>query len=131
MILFISADMAIQIHEELIMDYGGAAGIRDYGLLLSALEMPKASFGGEDLHPTLFEKAAAYLFHIVKNHPFIDGNKRTGAALALVFLEMNRMTIRIQMEAFEDLIVAAAEGMITKKEIAEFFRQCVYTKRTR
>lgn len=98
MIYYVSANSALQIHDELITDYGGVGGIRDYGLLLSALEMPKSAFGGQDLHPTLFEKAAAYLFHIAKNHPFIDGNKRTAAAITLTFLEMNNVKLKIDMD---------------------------------
>ncbi|HSX04652.1 MAG TPA: Fic family protein [Rhabdochlamydiaceae bacterium] len=58
--------------DDLIQSYGGAKGIRDYGLLLSALEMPKAAFGGQDMHSSLFDKAAAYLYHISKNHPFTE-----------------------------------------------------------
>src|SRR5688572_12118011 len=121
MILFISVITALKIHDELIDAYGGAKGIRDYGLLLSALEMPKASFGGKDLHPTLFDKAAAYLYHVARNHPFIDGNKRTAAALALTFLEMNKVKIKINAHDYEELVVAVAEGLISKNQIAHFF----------
>jgi len=121
MIHFIPATAALEIHDALIDAYGGAKGVRDYGLLLSALEMPKASFGGQDLHPTLFDKAAAYLYHIARNHPFIDGNKRTASALALTFLEMNGVKIKIDVRDFEELVVATAEGLISKKEIAHFF----------
>jgi death on curing protein len=120
MTYFASVDAALQIHEELVERYGGTQGIRDYGLLLSALEMPKATFGGQDLHPSLFDKAAAYLYHIVKNHPFIDGNKRTGAAIALAFLETNHVKFKIDMNEFEELVVATAEGLVSKKEIANF-----------
>lgn len=121
MIYFIPVDVVLKIHDDLIEDYGGAKGIRDYGLLLSALEMPKASFGGQDMHPTLFDKAAAYLYHVARNHPFIDGNKRTAAALALTFLEMNSVKCKIDMRDFEELVVAAAQGLVSKKEIAHFF----------
>lgn len=121
MIHFIPVDVALIIHDDLIDSYGGAKGIRDYGLLLSALEMPKSSFGGKDLHPTLFDKAAAYLFHVTKNHPFIDGNKRTATALALTFLEMNEVKIKVDAHDFEELAVATAEGLVSKKEIALFF----------
>ena len=120
MIRFIPVAAALEIHDALIDAYGGAKGIRDYGLLLSALEMPKSSYGGQELHPTLFDKAAAYLYHVVKNHPCIDGNKRTASALALIFLEMNEVKIRIDARDFEELVVATAEGLISKKEIAHF-----------
>jgi len=91
MIKFLPVEMVILYHDKLIDEYGGLKGIRDMGLLLSALEMPKSSMCGVDFHPTIFDKAAAYLFHIVCNHPFNDGNKRTGAFAAAVFLEIHGM----------------------------------------
>jgi death-on-curing protein len=69
--------------------YGGETGLRDVALLHSALAMPQSSFGGQFLHHDLFEMAAAYLYHIVQDHPFVDDNKRTGAVAAIVFLAMN------------------------------------------
>ncbi len=123
MISFIPVDAVLEIHDDLIDAYGGLKGIRDFGLLLSALEMPKAAFGGEDLHPSLYDKAAAYLYHVVKNHPFIDGNKRTAAALSLTFLEINKAKYEIDILAFEELVVATAEGVVTKKDIAQFLKE--------
>ena len=120
MIRFIPVSAALIIHDYLIETYGGAKGIRDYGLLLSALEMPKSAFGGQDMHLTFFDKAAAYLYHVARNHPFVDGNKRTASALALIFLEMNQIKVKIDMHDYEDLVVATAEGLISKKEIAHF-----------
>ena len=121
MTYFISADAALKIHDDLIDAYGGAEGIRDYGLLLSALEMPKASFGGTEMHPAFFDKAAAYLYHVARNHPFIDGNKRTAAALALTFLEMNHVKFKIDMHELEELVVATAQGLVSKQDIAHCF----------
>ena len=77
---YLSLDEAMAIHAHQIARYGGTPGIRDRTLLESALAMPKATFGAELLHPTLSEQAAAYVFHLVKNHPFLDGNKRVGLA---------------------------------------------------
>jgi death-on-curing protein len=122
MIHFLSVETTIKIHDILIESYGGLKGIRDYGLLLSALEMPKTSFDGADLHSTLFDKAAAYLYHVAKNHPFIDGNKRTAAALALVFLEVNKQTPKISMTDYEELVVGTAEGVVSKQQIARFLK---------
>ena len=119
---FVPVETTIQIHDDLIDSYGGLKGIRDYGLLLSALEMPKASFGDQDLHPTLYDKAAAYLYHVAKNHPFIDGNKRTAAALALTFLEMNKTKYKINMQAYEELVVGTAEGHVLKQQISDFLK---------
>ena len=76
---FLTVDQVIEIHDAFLEDYGGLPGIRDKGLLISAVEMPRASMFGEYLHKTIFDKASAYLFHIVQNHPFNDGNKKTGA----------------------------------------------------
>ncbi|MFN5586071.1 MAG: type II toxin-antitoxin system death-on-curing family toxin [Planctomyces sp.] len=93
---FLDIDHTMQLHRSLIKTYGGVEGIRDVGLLHSALAMPQASFGGEFLHRDLFKMAAAYLYHIVQNHPFIDGNKRTGAAAAIIFLSMNDMELIVE-----------------------------------
>lgn len=85
--------------------------------------MPQAGFGGEYLHKDLFEMAAAYLFHIVQNHPFIDGNKRAGAASALVFLEMNGIELSPDEDGLVALTLAVATGQAGKQEAAEFFRK--------
>jgi death-on-curing family protein len=83
---FLTLDEVLGIHADQIRRYGGAAGIRDLELLQSALAMPQTTFDDEFLHGTLFEMAAAYLFHLARNHPFVDGNKRTALMCALVFL---------------------------------------------
>ena len=79
---FLDLDLVLRTHRGLIERYGGEEGLRDAGLLQSAIAQPRAMFGGEFLHKDLFEMAAAYLFHVVQNHAFLDGNKRTGAACA-------------------------------------------------
>ncbi len=125
--IFILLQDAIDFHEEIIQQYGGLSGIRDMGLLISALEIPKASMFGEYLHPTVFDKAAAYLFHIVCNHPFLDGNKRTGTAISLTFLRLNRVHIKFkkkQSSTLEELVVNMADGKVTKDEIAKFYKLC-------
>ena len=91
--VFLSLGEILEIHRDQIERYGGDAGIRDLGLLQSALAVPASGFGGRYLHSDLFEMAAAYLFHLVQNHPFVDGNKRTGAVAALVFLSLNGIEI--------------------------------------
>ena len=80
MTVYLSLDEVLAIHARSIETFGGSFGIRDSGLLDSALAMPGAAFGGEELHATLFEKASAYAFHVAKNRPFVDGNKRTALA---------------------------------------------------
>jgi death on curing protein len=85
--------------------------------------MPQAGFGERYLHSSVFEMAAAYLFHIVKNHPFVDGNKRTGAVAAFTFLKLNQMTLNAGESKFERLVRETAEGKVGKEKIAEFFQK--------
>ncbi len=120
--LFLDLAFVLRTHLSLIERYGGEPGVRDIGLLHSAIAMPHASFGGQSLHKDLFEMAAAYLFHIVQNHPFVDGNKRTGAAAAIIFLDMNGVEIAADEEGLVDLTLRVATGMAGKQEIADFFR---------
>lgn len=120
--IFLTLDEALAIHADQIERYGGALGIRDRGLLESALAMPEATYAGQDLHPSLPEKAAAYLFHLVKNHPFVDGNKRVGLAVALVFLAMNGVRVRATDDELVDLVMGIAEGRSSKSDVAVFLR---------
>ena len=120
--VFLGLAEIIEIHDDQIKRYGGLAGIRQIELLKSAAAMPAASFGGEYLHRDIFEMAAAYLFHIVSNHPFIDGNKRTGAVAALVFLAMNGLEPQIDETDIEAIVISVAEGKSDKAAIARFFR---------
>jgi death-on-curing protein len=93
--VFLTTEDVLAIQVDQVRRYGGSEGLRDEGLLLSALAMPQAGFAGEYLHGDDFEMAAAYLFHIVMNHPFIDGNKRVGAVAARVFLALNGWEVRL------------------------------------
>jgi death on curing protein len=120
---FLTVDEVLAIHAHQISRYGGSPGIRDVGLLESALAMPRATFSGQDLHATLHEKAAAYLFHLVKNHPFIDGNKRVGLAVCLVFLALNGKRIRASDEGLVDLVLGVARGDRDKPEVAVFLKK--------
>jgi len=90
-------------------------------LLLSAIETPKAAMFGNDLYPTVYNKAAAYLYHIVQNHPFNDANKRTGFGAAYLFLKANDVAILFDDESFESLVIEVAQGKKTKEEISYFF----------
>ncbi len=119
---FLKIDDVLESHAEQIQMYGGGNGIRDIKLLESALAQPEATFDGQFLHADLFEMAAAYLFHIVQNHPFVDGNKRVGLEAALVFLEINGQSIETTDDALTELVLDTAQGKTTKEQIAEFFR---------
>lgn len=119
---FLSCADVLELHTQQIKTYGGAPGIREAGLLESALAQPSATFGGEYLHDDLYHMAAAYLFHLVQNHPFVDGNKRVGLECALVFLEINGYSIETTDELLVELVLAIASGERSKDQIAEFFR---------
>jgi death-on-curing protein len=121
--VFLSLGEVLEIHRDQIERYGGDPGIRDLGLLQSALAMPAAGFDGRYLHSDLFAMAAAYLFHIVQNHPFADGNKRTGAVAALVFLSLNGIEIDADEEEFESMVLSVAQGRSDKAAVTEFFRK--------
>lgn len=122
MIHYISLEYVLEMHDQLIEEYGGRKGILNLGLLQSALETPKSMFNGRHLYRTIFDKAAAYLFHIIKNHAFIDGNKRTAAMVSITFLTSNEITFVIFNDEYEELILKTAQGKASKKEIASFFR---------
>lgn len=121
--LFLGLDEVLEIHRDQIQRYGGGTGVRDIGLLESAIAMPQGGSGGQYFHADLFEMAAAYLFHIVKNHPFVDGNKRVGAVAALAFLAMNGVEVRVANEVLVDMVIAVAEGRLQKSGVAEFLRK--------
>jgi death-on-curing protein len=123
---FLTLDEVLGIHSDQIRRYGGRAGVRDVGLLKSALAMPRATFEQQLLHGTVFEQAAAYLFHLARNHPFADGNKRTALMCTLVFLGTNGQRLSAPAAELYDLVVAAAVGKVDKSQIAVFIRShCV------
>ena len=119
--VFLGLDEVIEIHHDQIKRYGGHAGMGDVGILKSAIAMPSATFDGKYLHKDIYEMAAAYLFHIVRNHPFIDGNKRTGAVASIVFLMMNGIDFQADEDDFEEIVLLTAEGKTDKATIARFF----------
>jgi death-on-curing protein len=119
---FLTLEEVVAIQRDQIERYGGSLGVRDWGLLKSAVAMPAATFGGQFLHGDLYEMAAAYLFHIVQNHPFIDGNKRVGAVAADVFLALNDMTLIAVNDNFAEVVLAVARGKSSKSAVAEFLR---------
>jgi death on curing protein len=116
--LFLDVEDVLELHANQLEAFGGAAGLRDRGLLESAVAQPQASFDGQLAHPGLFAMAAAYLFHIVGNHPFVDGNKRTGLLSAVVFLDVNGISIDHPSEALYNLTMAVAESRTNKPAVA-------------
>lgn len=121
--LFLTLDEVLQIHSYQIEEHGGSEKILDIGLLESAIAQPQQGFGGSYLHPDLAHMAAAYLFHIVQNHAFEDGNKRTGTHAALIFLGLNGYDLGELPEETEELVLGVAKGEKTKDDIAEFFQK--------
>lgn len=119
---FLSLSEVLSIHKDQITRYGGAPGIRDMDLLKSAIGMPPATYGGEFLHTDIFEMAAGYLFHLVKNHPFLDGNKRVGAVAALVFLDLNGFDFSAAEDDLAEMVLAVARGEMNKAQVAVFIR---------
>jgi len=122
MIKYLTLEQILEMHATLVQKFGGLQGVRDANLLISAVETPKGAMFGDDLYPTVYDKAAVYLFHIIRNHPFNDGNKRTGFAVAYLFLKANKVPIRFEDEVYEEFVVEIAKGKKTKEEIAYFFK---------
>ena len=112
--VFLALDEVLALQADQIERYGGEAGVRDPGLLSSALAMPQATFGGEWLHPTL---------HIVRNHPFVDGNKRAGLIGAIAFLGLNDQELLADPDELVELVVAVAAGEADKSQIAVFLKE--------
>lgn len=120
---FLTLAEVLDIHQFQIERHGGSQGIRDRGLLESALAVCEASFGGEFLHPSLFFMAAAYAYHIAENQPFIDGNKRAALGAALVFLEMNDVSIDDPKGRLYDAMMAIAARKMSKEELGNLLER--------
>ncbi len=117
---FLTVDQVIEIHNEMLSRHGGLAGIRDVNLLRSSVFSPQTMAFGQELYPSIYDKAAAYLFFIVCNHPFCDGNKRTGYLSALIFLEANDIVLILDKNDLENIVIDVANGKVDKKQLAFF-----------
>lgn len=122
-ISFLNFNEIAAIHSHQIDAYGGLHGIRDHRLLESALNYPQAMFEENYLHPNIYHMAAAYMYSIIKNHPFVDGNKRTAIAIAMLFLKRNDIEINATSEELFDLTIATAVSKYTERHIALFFEE--------
>jgi death on curing protein len=118
---WITSDVARVLHDMQLAAFGGPPGIRDEGLLDSALARPRHRFAYARPVPSLTRLAAAYAFGIVRNHPFVDGNKRTGLLLAFVFLELNGIEVRASEEDAYSVFMQLAEGLLTEPALARWF----------
>src|SRR5262249_35057437 len=119
--IFLTLDEVIEIHEQQIEMYGGSGGLRDAGALEAAVAMPQATFDEVYLHQTIWMMAAAYLYHLAEDHPFIDGNKRVGANAAVAFLFLNDWELSCAEDELVELVLGVAQGRVFKDEIAAFF----------
>lgn len=120
---FLTLEDVLDIHPLQLARFGGGEGVREPGLLESALAQPRASFGGQYMHADIWEMAGAYLFHLVSNHPFVDGNKRVGLLAALVFLELNGVSLTGGSEELYELTMAVAAGQRTKPEVTAMLKR--------
>lgn len=113
----LTKSQVLLIHDHLIAETGGSSGLRDEGILDSALSAPFQTFGGEDVYPSLQQKAARLCFGLVKNHPFVDGNKRIGAHVMLVFLALNGVELQHSQTELSDIILQLAAGEINAEHL--------------
>jgi death on curing protein len=120
---FLTLDEELALHADQIERYGGDHGVRDVGLLEAAIAMPQATFSGRYLHANLAEMAAAYLFHLVRNHPFLDGNKCAGLMAALVFLGLNGLELEADADRLTELVLGVAAGKVSKAETTVFIER--------
>ena len=125
MVRFLSEDIVLAIHDDLIRLYGGTYGVRDSDRLDAAIQMPRATFDGDFLHPTIFHMAAAYGFHLCQNHPFLDGNKRTAGMVMFTFLQLNGLEPAASELDYYRTMMEVADGHMSKEQLADWLQLIV------
>lgn len=125
---YLTLDEVLELYRRIIEQSGGSAAISNHGALESALAQPRMSFGGEELYPTIVEKASALGFSLIKNHPFVDGNKRIGHAALEVFLVLNGFEISASVDKQEQVILRLAAGELGREEFTEWLRRHIVEK---
>ena len=123
MTVYLTPEQVLFLHSQLIVETGGAHGIRNLGMLLSALGRPQATFEDQELYPDLFNKTAALMDSLVRNHPFVDGNKRTAIAAAGLFLWINHYRLMVENEEMVRFTLACAQSQVSLGEITHWFKQ--------
>jgi len=126
--LHLIVEIVREIHAEAIARFGGSDGVRDSALLESAVAAPQASFGGKSPYRDLAEVAAAYLYYLCRNRPFIDGNKRTALGACIVFLRLNGIEPRPDGPEWEELVLAIAAGSFDREQATVRFREFLSTR---
>ena len=120
---YLTLEQIFLIHDEQIENFGGSHGIRDLALLESAVMRPQSTFGGDEVYETVFDKAAALMHSLILNHPFVDGNKRTGSASGIVFLEMNGFRLEVGDRELVQTAVKVAQKEIDIDKIASWLKE--------
>jgi death-on-curing protein len=120
---YLTIEQVLFLHARVIEQTGGSHGVRDLGLLESAVARPQAMFDDEDLYPDIFFKAAALMYSLIRNHPFVDGNKRTGVAAAAIFLRHNGWLLNASNQEVEARTLEVARGEFNISEVAQWFRE--------
>lgn len=122
---YLTLNEVLTLHDRLIAQTGGSFGVRDIGRLESSLAQPRMTFDGVELYPTLVEKAATLGFSIIQNHPFLDGNKRTGHAAMEIFLFLNGFEIRSSTDEQEKVVLQVASGKMSREEFCDWVNSVV------
>jgi death-on-curing protein len=126
---FLALGEVLALHQRILAASGGTPGVRDLGGIASAVSQPKVSVGGQDAYPTLIDKAAALGFSLIRNHGFLDGNKRIAHAAMEVFLIMNDIEISASVDEQERFMLSLAAGQVSRESLAEWLRSNVATLR--
>jgi death on curing protein len=129
--IYLTAEQVLFIHARLITETGGSHGVRDLSMLLSALGRPQSSFDDQDLYPDLFSKAAALLDSLIRNHPFVDGNKRTGIVAAGLFLQINGYRLTASDTELETFTLEVARAQKNIDKVAAWFRDNTHRQEDR
>ena len=123
MTVYLTAEQVLFVHYRLVSETGGEHGVRDLGLLESAVARPQATFDRQELYPDAFEKAAALMESLINNHPFVDGNKRTGIACAILFLQQNGISFVAKNGDLEKFTLRVASSETGRSEIAQWLKK--------
>jgi death on curing protein len=121
----LSVEIVHEIHAEALERFGGSAGVRDENLLISAVLTPQSSFGGRSPYADIIEVAAAYLYYLCGNHPFVDGNKRTAMMAAIVFLRLNEIETKPDSDEWEAFVLDVAASKLDRETTTERLRKLV------
>lgn len=126
----LSLERALQIYARTMAQSGGSVGVRDLGVLESALNQPFLTFSGEELYPSLAEKAATIGFSVIRGHPFVDGNKRAGYMFIEAFLAIHGFELQLDVDEHEAVILSLAAGELDRDEFTEWVRSRIVPRRT-